>query len=82
MTFSLYVRISIIVVMGKLGFLFPDASAVPSVHAENADIAEGVYSVRIIDITGHDRAVDQLKQRGFGRLLSIGLAVNKVNSIL
>lgn len=38
--------------LGKVGFLFADASAMLGVHAENADIVEGVYSVRIIDITG------------------------------
>ena len=70
------------IIIGKLGFLFADASAVLGVHAEDADIVEGVYSVRIIDITGHDRAVDQFKQRGFGRLLCTNLAVDKVNSIL
>ena len=70
------------VVKGELGFLFADTSAVLGIHAENADIVEGIYSVRIVDVTSHDRAVDQFQQRGFGRLFHAGFAVNKVNSIL
>ena len=70
------------VVIGELGFLFANASAMFGIHAENADIVEGIYSVRIVDITGHDRAVDQFQQRGFERLFCADFPVNKVNCIL
>ena len=69
------------VVKGELGFFFADTSAVLGIHAKNTDIVEGVYSIRIVDITGHDRAVDQFKQRGFWRLFHTGFAENKVNSV-
>ena len=70
------------VVIGELGFLFANASAMFGIHAENADIVEGIYSVRIVDVTSHDRAVDQFQQRGFGRLFCADFPVNKVNCIL
>ena len=62
--------------------LKPIADAVLGIYTEDADIMEGIYSIRIIDVTGYGRAVNQFKQRGFGRLLCINLAVNIVNRIL
>ena len=70
------------VVIREPGFLFADTSAVLGIHTENADIVEGIYRIRIVDVTDYDRAVNQFQQRGFGRLFCADFPENKVNRIL